>query len=149
MVNCTDRLRSPEGTFTVHKIYGDGNCMFRAISLILWETEEEHRSLRTLVVHHIMDHWRDYAPYVLAEWGISRPEDYLDYMKHEGVFASELECIVATKIYGLDLSIYRRVNEVDVKRVFYNRVDPSRGTARLLFTGRSDSGHYDVLYLDP
>nr|XP_033332936.1 uncharacterized protein LOC117224248 isoform X1 [Megalopta genalis] len=45
----TARLRCAEGTFRVHNIYGDGNCMFRAISYILWRNEDEHRHLRTMV----------------------------------------------------------------------------------------------------
>ncbi|KAK0078414.1 hypothetical protein PV325_002528 [Microctonus aethiopoides] len=146
--DANDGLRSQEGTFIEHKIYGDGNCMFRAVSYILWNTEDEHRSLRTAVVHHIVNNWHEYAPFVMAEWGINCPENYLEYMKHEGVFASELECIVATKIYGRNLSIYRRVNEFEIKRVFHNHINDNRGTARLLFTGRSDSGHYNVLFLN-
>lgn len=45
----TALLRCNEGTFRVRKIYGDGNCMFRAISYILWRNEEEHQSLRAMV----------------------------------------------------------------------------------------------------
>lgn len=45
----TARLRCTEGTFRVHNIYGDGNCMFRAISYILWRNEDEHRYLRSMV----------------------------------------------------------------------------------------------------
>lgn len=45
----TALLRCNEGTFRVRKIYGDGNCMFRAISYVLWRNEEEHQSLRTTV----------------------------------------------------------------------------------------------------
>ena len=45
----TARLRCSEGAFRVHNIYGDGNCMFRAISYILWQNEDEHRYLRSMV----------------------------------------------------------------------------------------------------
>lgn len=45
----TALLRCNEGTFRVRKIYGDGNCTFRAISYILWRNEEEHQSLRAMV----------------------------------------------------------------------------------------------------
>lgn len=33
----------------MQNIYGDGNCMFRAISYILWQNEDEHRYLRSMV----------------------------------------------------------------------------------------------------
>lgn len=35
--------------FIVHGVLGDGNCMFRAISYILWQTEDKHTELRESV----------------------------------------------------------------------------------------------------
>ncbi|XP_076636321.1 uncharacterized protein LOC143349165 isoform X2 [Colletes latitarsis] len=147
---CTARLRCAEGTFRVHNIYGDGNCMFRAISYILWRNEDEHRYLRSMVVRHIKENWYEYGAFVMAEWSIPERKTYCDYMSTVGTFASELECTVATKIYYMNLSIYREINDKhELKRVFHNLVSPSYETARLLFTGNSDSGHYDVLLLEP
>ncbi|KAK2587659.1 hypothetical protein KPH14_003778 [Odynerus spinipes] len=145
----TARLRCTEGTFRVHKIYGDGNCMFRAISYILWRNEDEHRSLRATVAQHIRNNWHDYGPFVMAEWNMSDPEEYYDYMSMVGTFASELECTVATKLHRMNLSIYREIEGRDeLERVFHNRVSIHFQTARLLFTGRSESGHYDVLFME-
>ncbi|XP_076656659.1 uncharacterized protein LOC143361278 isoform X2 [Halictus rubicundus] len=145
----TARLRCAEGTFRVHNIYGDGNCMFRAISYILWRNEDEHRQLRSMVVQHIKDNWYEYGPFVMAEWNISDRQTYCDYMSTVGTFASELECIVATKINYTNLSIYREIRDrYELKRVFHNHVSSQYETVRLLFTGNSDSGHYDVLIPD-
>ncbi|XP_031841270.1 uncharacterized protein LOC116430806 [Nomia melanderi] len=145
----TARLRCAEGTFRVHNIYGDGNCMFRAISYILWRNEDEHRYLRAMVVQHIKDNWYEYGPFVMAEWNISDRQRYCDYMGMVGTFACELECTVATKMYYMNLSIYREIrNRYELKRVFHNHVSSQYETARLLFTGNSDSGHYDVLIPD-
>ncbi|XP_031774011.1 uncharacterized protein LOC100867834 [Apis florea] len=145
----TARLRCTEGTFRVHNIYGDGNCMFRAISYILWRNEDEHRYLRSMVVQHIKENWHEYGPFVIAEWNISDRQTYDNYMSMVGTFASELECTVATKLYDMNLSIYREINDRhELKRVFYNHVSSHFETARLLFTGNSDSGHYDVLVPD-
>ncbi|XP_012061176.1 PREDICTED: uncharacterized protein LOC105624420 [Atta cephalotes] len=142
----TALLRCNEGTFRVRKIYGDGNCMFRAISYILWRNEEEHQSLRAMVVQHIKDNWREYGPFVIAEWNISDCQEYYDYMSLIGTFASELECTVATKLHRMNLSIYRELpGRYELKLVFHNRVNINYETARLLFTGCSESGHYDVL----
>ncbi|KAG7189347.1 hypothetical protein KM043_016998 [Ampulex compressa] len=145
----TARLNCTEGTFRVHKIYGDGNCMFRAVSYIIWQNEDEHRYLRITVVQHIKDNWGEYGPFVTAEWNISNSQEYYDYMSVVGTFASELECTVATRLYHMNLSIYREIyGRYELKRVFHNRVSGQYKTARLLFTGRSDSGHYDVLFPD-
>ncbi|XP_043288797.1 OVARIAN TUMOR DOMAIN-containing deubiquitinating enzyme 7-like [Venturia canescens] len=143
----TALLRSPEGTFRVHKIFGDGNCMFRAVSYVLWQSEDEHSRLRTLVTQHIKSHWREYGPFVTAEWSITEPEEYKNFMISEGVFATELECTVATKLHKMNLSIYREIHEGTLERVFHNSVNSSFETARLLFSGRPESGHYDVLTL--
>ncbi|XP_006561760.1 uncharacterized protein LOC102677731 [Apis dorsata] len=123
--------------------------MFRAISYILWRNEDEHRYLRSMVVQHIKENWHEYGPFVIAEWNISDRQTYDNYMSMVGTFASELECTVATKLYDMNLSIYREINDRhELKRVFYNHVSSHFETARLLFTGNSDSGHYDVLVPD-
>lgn len=120
--------------------------MFRAISYFLWRTEEEHRFLRSMVVQQIKENWEEYAPFVQAEWGIMNRDNYCDYMEVTGTFTSELECTVATKLYHLNLSIYREIaGKEELKRVFHSRVGPSHHTIRLLFTGNADSGHYDLL----
>ncbi|XP_072764043.1 uncharacterized protein [Anoplolepis gracilipes] len=142
----TALLRCNEGTFRVRKIYGDGNCMFRAISYILWRNEEEHQSLRAMVVRHIRDNWREYGSFVMAEWNISDRQEYYDYMNPVGTFASELECTVATKLHRMNLSIYRELaGGYELELVFHNSVNINYETARLLFTGCSENGHYDVL----
>ncbi|XP_033178707.1 uncharacterized protein LOC117234170 [Bombus vosnesenskii] len=123
--------------------------MFRAISYILWQNEDEHRYLRSMVVQHIKENWHEYGPFVMAEWNISDRQTYENYMDMVGTFASELECTVATKMYNMNLSIYREIKDrPELKRVFHNHVSSQYPTARLLFTGNSDSGHYDVLVPD-
>nr|KAF7411064.1 hypothetical protein H0235_013671 [Vespula pensylvanica] len=145
----TARLKCREGTFRVHKIYGDGNCMFRALSYILWQNEDEHQYLRNMVAKYIKNNWHEYGPFVMAEWNISHPEEYYEHMRMVGTFASELECTVATKLHHMNLSIYREIEGKDeLERVFHSHVDYYYETARLLFTGLSESGHYDVLLND-
>ncbi|KYN45159.1 hypothetical protein ALC56_00409, partial [Trachymyrmex septentrionalis] len=101
------------------------------------------------VVQHIKSNWREYGPFVIAEWNISDCQEYYDYMSLVGTFASELECTVATKLHRMNLSIYRELpGRYELKLVFHNRVNINYETARLLFTGCSESGHYDVLLPD-
>lgn len=143
--------------------------MFRAISYIIWGTESRHKYLRTMVifflilylhwidlpttknfnqvVRHIETHWRELKSLVLAEWNIRSAAEYSSYMGTNGIFASELECVVATKTNDLNLSIYRRVdnNPYKLKRILYNELEKRYKIANLLFTGRDDCGHYDVL----
>nr|XP_012219761.1 PREDICTED: uncharacterized protein LOC105670684 [Linepithema humile] len=123
--------------------------MFRAISYILWRNEAEHQSLRAMVVRHVKDNWHEYGPFVMAEWNISDSQEYYDYMSLVGTFASELECTVATKLHRMNLSIYRElVGRYELELVFHNHVNANYETARLLFTGCSENGHYDLLLPD-
>ncbi|XP_014211255.1 uncharacterized protein LOC106641361 [Copidosoma floridanum] len=120
--------------------------MFRAVSFILWGTESRHRYLRSLVVSHIEDSWRELKSLVLAEWNIRSASDYASHMGANGTFASELECVIATKLNKLSLSIYRRADASgNLRRVLYSELGRRAGIANLLFSGRNECGHYDVL----
>lgn len=100
------------------------------------------------MVEHIHQNWNEYGPFVIAEWNISSRQDYFDYMIADGTFASELECTVLTKLYRMNLSIYREIVGGGIlKIIFHNRLNRNFSTARLLFSGESDVGHYDVLIL--
>ncbi|XP_070512915.1 uncharacterized protein [Cardiocondyla obscurior] len=143
----TALLKCNEGTFHVHKVFGDGNCVFRAISYILWQNEQEHQSLRIAVVEHIKNNWQEYSSFVMAEWNIADSQKYYDYMSIVGTFACELECMVATKLHRMNLSIYRKLSG-RYELIFHNHVNVNYKTARLLFNGCSENGHYDVLLPD-
>ncbi|XP_031789413.1 uncharacterized protein LOC116415698 [Nasonia vitripennis] len=141
-------FKTTDEEFRLREIYGDGNCMFRAISFILWGTENRHRQLRSLVVNHIEDTWRELRPYVLAEWNVSSPSVYANFMGADGTFASELECVVATKLKRLNLAIYRRADTTgNLRCILESRQFSNRRvkTANLLFSGKNEYGHYDVL----
>lgn len=99
------------------------------------------------VVDHIINHWREFGPFVQAEWNISSLQEYYRYMSANGTFASELECQVATTICKMNLSIYRETGQQSgsLERIYHNHINSRYNTARLLFSGRSESGHYDVL----
>lgn len=87
----------------------------------------------------------------MAEWSISKKEEYYDYMMANGTYATELECVVATKLYQMNLSIYRKIDDYgrfNLLRIFHNRVNKNYRTARLLFSGKNESGHFDVLIPD-
>ena len=98
------------------------------------------------MVEHIRDNWREYGPFVIAEWNIANRQDYFNYMISDGTFASELECTVLAKLHHMNLSIYREINSGGIlKQIFHNRINRHYPTARLLFSGHSEIGHYDVL----
>ncbi|CAB0030877.1 unnamed protein product [Trichogramma brassicae] len=90
--------------------------------------------------------WPEVKSFVLAEWNITRADRYAEFMGNEGTFASELECIVAAKLNQLNLAIYRRIGpNAQLQRILYSHFSSRVKTGNLLFSGRNDYGHYDVL----
>jgi hypothetical protein len=44
--------------FTVYDVSGDGNCLYRAVSLAVYGTENKHLVFRRMAVDWIRDHWQ-------------------------------------------------------------------------------------------
>jgi hypothetical protein len=63
-----DRLLADSG-FTALNVLGDGNCYFRAVSVNLHKTEDEHLNLRKSIVNHVFQ---------LAESGKTLPGISMD-----------------------------------------------------------------------
>ena len=83
---------------------------------------------------------------MIAEWNISEPNEYYKYMISDGKFASELECTVLAKLYHMNLKIYRQDGDSEILTpIFRTRFIHNYPNARLLFSGRTEGGHYDVL----
>ena len=100
------------------------------------------------VVNHIESMWDEFRLFVQAEWSLTSVERYVAFMSSDGTFASELECIVATKINHLNLSIYRKIGlDTRIKRILHSHHGRNVRTAYLLFSGQNEYGHYDVLIL--
>uniref|UniRef100_A0A2P2JFA8 OTU domain-containing protein n=1 Tax=Rhizophora mucronata TaxID=61149 RepID=A0A2P2JFA8_RHIMU len=62
-----------------HKVQGDGNCQFRALSDQFYRTPEHHEFLRQQVVYQLKSHPEIYEGYVPMAF-----EDYLEKMTRSG-----------------------------------------------------------------
>ena len=54
--------------YTKVKVRGDGNCLFRAISLGIYGTEEYHIAIRLGTVNYIADHWDRHCESIRGEY---------------------------------------------------------------------------------
>lgn len=91
-----------------HKIptNGGGDCFFRALSIVLYQTQNQHRKLRKEIVSYISEH-RDDAPFACIGFSTDTYETVDMYCKrmsrsqhgrHHGEYADEF-VIVATALY--------------------------------------------------
>ncbi|KAG7960438.1 hypothetical protein I3843_10G123700 [Carya illinoinensis] len=55
--------------FVEHKVQGDGNCQFRALSDQLYSTPDNHQFVRQKVVNRLRSHPEIYGGYVPMEYG--------------------------------------------------------------------------------
>ncbi|KAF5471845.1 hypothetical protein F2P56_008611 [Juglans regia] len=62
-----DRLQMYD--FVEHKVQGDGNCQFRALSDQLYSTPDNHQFVRQQVVNQLRSHPEIYGGYVPMEYG--------------------------------------------------------------------------------
>ena len=71
-------------------IIGDGNCLFRALSFVLYGNETCHKNVRELLVQFISQNQANFKPYICGDL-----ETYLDKMKCTGVWGTSVELLAA------------------------------------------------------
>lgn len=57
-------------------IPGDGNCLFRSVSHLIFGTQEQHRNIRLRVVNLVVNNWDVYKEFVIYDLSYSR----IDYL---------------------------------------------------------------------
>ncbi|KAF5941344.1 hypothetical protein HYC85_022511 [Camellia sinensis] len=83
-----------------HKIKGDGNCQFRALSDQFYRTSKLHRYVRKQVVNQLKSHREMYEGYVPMEYG-----DYLKKMSKSGEWGDHVTLQAAADSYGVKIFV--------------------------------------------
>ena len=92
----------------VKKIEGDGNCLFRAIALVLYGKEEEHEKVRINCCDYMMDKRKDY----MDLWG--GEEEFTKYVDSrrtpvkgdQGHWGDDIEIRVCEEMIDRPFEIY-------------------------------------------
>ena len=73
---------------TVHRTDGDGNCLFRALSLGLTQSQDAHNLIRNYVINHLLD--------------TTQPEDieHIANMGRDGVWGTDKEICAAAELFN-------------------------------------------------
>ena len=102
-------------TFRKTKITGDGNCLFRAISKAMYNTEDEHIKLRKDAVKHIHESKEKYKPYIDTSF-----DKHIQNMAHtDGLtesWGTEAEILALTEILQRSIEVYSKTGEKFVKQ---------------------------------
>lgn len=93
-----DRLQLYD--FVEHKVQGDGNCQFRALSDQLYNTPDHHMFVRQQVVSQLKSHPEIYEGYVPMTY-----DDYLEKMSECDEWGDHVTLQAAADMYGVKIFV--------------------------------------------
>lgn len=132
--------------FNVREIIADGNCLFRALSFCLYQTEDNHSDVRNKIVRHVVGNWSCYEPFIIGDvsYGslVSNESDYSSVMTKNGTYGSHVELVAATKIFNVFITIMHS-HDSSVTEIGLNTRNKIK--VNLLYEGNGYDGHYSVL----
>ena len=136
-------------------VYGDGNCLFRAVCVGLFGTETRYAELRQVAVEYIRSNRALFADYFLSTGTFANTQEHMDVelnnLSQNGVYAG-YECILALSM------VYRRNIYITQGGSTGNRVSTivldesnqydSLDHIHLIYSTSIGGGHYDLAVED-
>lgn len=127
-------------------ILGDGNCLFRALSYGLYDTQQYHANVRSSIVSEVVQNWDTYKHFIIGDTAyganIYSEHDYKRCMGSSGKYGGhqELQAFVS-----INTQVYVEVHSSKELLACYGNKKTSECTMTLLFSGSLDRGHYNFL----
>ncbi|XP_062167403.1 OVARIAN TUMOR DOMAIN-containing deubiquitinating enzyme 12-like isoform X2 [Alnus glutinosa] len=130
-----DRLQMYD--FVEHKVQGDGNCQFRALSDQLHHTPDNHKFVRQQVVSQLRSHSENYEGYVPMEY-----DDYLEKMSKSGEWGDHVTLQAAADCYGVKIFVMTSFKDTCCIEILPNFQKPDR----VIFLSFWAEVHYNSIY---
>ena len=90
----------------IFRIIGDGNCLFRALSLAFCQTENMHHIIRSYIVNHMLDTNFTTVLRTFCERNVRNClqfQQYLQRMQQDGHWGTEIEIISAANLFDCSI----------------------------------------------
>ncbi|KAI4300299.1 hypothetical protein L6164_033691 [Bauhinia variegata] len=130
-----DRLQLYD--FLEHKVPGDGNCQFRALSDQFYLTPEHHKFVRRQVVNQLKSHPEIYEGYVPMAY-----DDYLEKMSKSGEWGDHVTLQAAADSYGVRIFVMTSFKDTYCIEILPNFEKPKR----VIFLSFWAEVHYNSIY---
>lgn len=150
--NGTVRTGNESGKrFLRSDIVGDGSCLFRAISLYLYGSQDQHQQIRMSTTNYIHDNWPALKIYVVTNDERSKDaQTYCQYMSQNSTYGTSLEIHAISENYYLNICVYLRQEKTHQKKIIIHdnpiRFEKSSNkTVHLLLTGNPENGHFELI----
>ena len=111
------------------KIRRDGNCLFRALSLIVYGSEMCHVKVRELLVNFVRSNPDNFRVYVTMGTTL---EDHLLHMQYSRTWATQVELYAAASLFGREVYIYTPTVRAD-RQYIWTIVSPLPPNVALTF----------------
>ncbi|OWM82418.1 OVARIAN TUMOR DOMAIN-containing deubiquitinating enzyme 12 [Punica granatum] len=120
-----------------HKVQGDGNCQFRALSDQLHQTPDYHESVREEIVKQLRNNSKFYEGYVPMEY-----DEYLSKMSRNGEWGDHVTLQAAADVYGAKILVI-----TSFKDTCYIEIIPNnQKTKQVLLLSFWAEVHYNSIY---
>ncbi|KAH8739387.1 cysteine protease [Cryptosporidium ryanae] len=94
----------PLSRVIIKSIEGDGNCLFRAISFQLYETDEYHEIIRSFCMDIVEINKNSYSSFMSDYPNV---ESYINEKRKPGVWGDNIEIQAMSELYHIPIYIYR------------------------------------------
>ncbi|CAL0309888.1 unnamed protein product [Lupinus luteus] len=130
-----DRLQLYD--FVEHKVQGDGNCQFRALSDQLYNAPDHHKFVRRQVVNQLKSNPEIYDGYVPMEY-----DDYLAKMSKSGEWGDHVTLQAAADKYGVKIFVMTSFKDTCCIEILPNFEKPKR----VIFLSFWAEVHYNSIH---
>ena len=137
----------------IYKIIGDGNCLFRALSLAVTGTQKQHQLMRAYIVDHMSENdIRDELEqlYVSSSKQLKTYDMHIADMASEGVWGTEQEIIAAANLLDVSIVCYSKYNNRQFKLQHFPPHFPTQPNCfnschhRTVYLVNSTGTHYNI-----
>ncbi|BFG00712.1 OVARIAN TUMOR DOMAIN-containing deubiquitinating enzyme 9-like [Drosophila madeirensis] len=121
-------------------IKGDGSCLFRALSFLMFNSQEQAPLVRRQIVQLVASDWHTFRTLSHDEYGNNyrSSANYLEEMSQPFCYGGYCELIAAARIYNFRFEVFRS------GEMYADAGNHGRPVRRMRFTQDLSSGHFDA-----
>ena len=131
-------------------IYKDGNCFFRSISVYLTDTQDNYKIIRELIAEYAEVNKETFIEFFIKgnvdqALGSMDLNNYIQNIKNDGQFAGIIELSIASKLFDINIFIYKEGPSDSDNYILYEKIDNDDLTlpkCNLLF---ENENHFSLL----
>ena len=121
-------------------VEGDGNCMFRCLSLAMKGSQEEHQLIRRDIAAHMRKNKEVYEAYVDSNY-----EKHITAMeKSTGgveIWGTDAELQAATSVFQITINVHSKIDGKWIKQTFADQESSTNENIHLVL----ERQHYNIL----